>query len=81
MIDNEYIKFEVVDNGLGFNNSENKTDKVHQSLATQISKERLETLNKKKKKKISFEIREVFDNKGNVVGVTTSFLIPYISNM
>ena len=64
------IEFKVEDNGVGISNTSiNRNNELHHSLATQITKERLDLLNKNKKEKIFLEVKENFNknNEGNVL--------------
>lgn len=62
------IQISVEDNGIGF--SESTTPKAHTSLATQITKERLEALNKNSSKKVYFELSNLEQ------GAQVTFSIP-----
>ena len=76
----EMIEFKVEDNGVGISDkSINRNSDSHHSLATQITKERLELLNKNKKDKIFLEVKEKINN-DKVEGVLTIFCIPFIIN-
>lgn len=47
-------------------------------MATSITRERLENLNKKLKHKISLEIIDLFDDPGNPTGTKVVFEIPFM---
>jgi tetratricopeptide (TPR) repeat protein len=70
---NDFLIVVISDNGLGFNKQ--KSESEHISMATTITKERLELLNKGKIKKTTFSISEASSNKTNK-GVKISFEIP-----
>jgi len=75
------IEFKVEDNGIGLSDKKNSRDnESHHSLATQITKERLQLLNKNHKNKILLEVKEKIDSKNKTEGVLTTFFIPYIIN-
>ncbi|MCF6367206.1 MAG: tetratricopeptide repeat protein [Bacteroidales bacterium] len=79
-IDN-MIEFKVDDNGVGISDiKKNRNNESHHSLATQITKERLQLLNKNHKKKILLEVKEKTNKNNETEGVLTTFLIPYITN-
>lgn len=65
------LQVAVRDNGIGFSNNKTTEKEKHISLATTITKERLEFLNKKHKNKIHLEI-EAIEPSGTLV----SFTIP-----
>ncbi|MCD4691624.1 MAG: tetratricopeptide repeat protein [Calditrichales bacterium] len=80
--DDKMIEFKVEDNGVGISNTSiNRNNESHHSLATQITKERLELLNRNKKDKILFEVKEKTNKNNEVEGVITLFHIPYIINL
>ncbi|MBL7911315.1 MAG: tetratricopeptide repeat protein [Bacteroidia bacterium] len=69
-----YLIIEVCDNGFGL--GESKDSSMHISLATTITKERLELLNHKKAHKTIFSITEAFPESDNRKGVRVTFKIP-----
>lgn len=69
------VIFEVEDNGLGFNNTSNSNNGNHKSMAIGITKDRLAILNRKQKKKLSFDILDKSEA-GNGHGTIVRFLIP-----
>lgn len=73
---NGQLFFEVTDNGAGIMAKEKQTG--HQSLSTQITKERLESISRKNK--IIIETRNIAGTDNKVEGVKTFFEIPYIVN-
>ncbi len=78
--DDKMIEFKVEDNGVGISNTSiNRNNESHHSLATQITKERLELLNRNKKDKIFLEVKEKSNKNNEVEGVITLFCIPYIT--
>lgn len=65
----------VEDNGIGRTAAaKNKNASKHQSLATKITQERLNTLSKKTSKKATFEIIDKFDTKQNIAQGTKVIL-------
>jgi tetratricopeptide (TPR) repeat protein len=68
------LSIEVKDNGLGMSNKTSSEHKKHQSHALVITKERLKFLNKKRTKKIDFDIKSSVDH-----GTVISFQIPFKS--
>jgi hypothetical protein len=79
LLQEESVLIEVEDDGVGIEYSlENKLEdqKKHQSLATKISRERLQNLYRYKKKNIQFR---VLDKKklGKKSGTLVSFMVPY----
>ena len=71
--------FEIEDDGVGRTRakelSQNK-NKGHRSYATILTQERIEALNKKQKKKITFAIIDLTDKDGMASGTKVVFVIP-----
>lgn len=68
----ESLIVQVVDNGKGFDSTEeNKKESDHVSLATSITKDRLELLNRRRQQKIQFRIQSEVGK-----GTTVVFSIP-----
>lgn len=79
-LEDNLILFNVEDNGVGLQKSlNNKTNNEpqHQSLATTITKERLEIYKKTSRRDINFAISEKIDVSGEVDGTRVSFHIPF----
>lgn len=72
--ENKQLRFEVTDNGSGLDGEH----KVQKSLSTQITKERLERITEKKGGEI--HVRNMTDASDKILGVKTSFEIPFIYN-
>ncbi|MBE0648974.1 MAG: histidine kinase [Bacteroidales bacterium] len=75
------IRFEVEDDGVGREKAreiESKQKSRHRSMATSITRDRLNTLNKKLKKKIRMEITDLKDDTGKVCGTRVEFGIPVV---
>lgn len=81
------IRFEVVqeslqvtieDNGIGINRSESskEIDKEHKSMALKITQERLQLLNKSKRKKLTFSIEDKQNTDSALTGTRVLFTIP-----
>ncbi len=75
----------VEDNGIGIKaakNMKNKKGSEHKSLATIITRERIEILNKgKRKKRYSMQVNETTDVSGKVDGTRVKLIIPFHSNL
>jgi tetratricopeptide (TPR) repeat protein len=69
---NDYLEMEIIDNGSGLR-ADSKKDVS--SLATEITTERINLLNKNKRKKLSFTITEAFPTEVRK-GVKVNFRIP-----
>ncbi len=81
----DMLLFEMTDDGVGREkakelSTQNNTRKTHVSLATKITEERLENINKslKRKNKIKLNIIDLKDENGNASGTTVKFYIPFI---
>jgi hypothetical protein len=73
------IRFEVEDNGVGREKAheiESKQHSRHRSMATSLTRDRLNTLNKKLKKKIRMEIIDLKDAEGHGCGTKVEFGVP-----
>ena len=80
---NETILFEVTDNGIGYSKSRelrSEKENANESLAIQIVYERLENINKHKKKKIEIHISDRIDRLAQIIGTRVEFEIPVIYN-
>jgi len=69
-----FLKVEVIDNGVGLDHTNNNGQ--HISMATAITKERLQLLNRGKNKKTNFSISEAFPADPIRKGVKVTFEIP-----
>jgi len=71
----------VEDDGIGRERSQSmEKTKNHQSMATSITKERLEILSKKYKRKFTLEIVDLKDDAGQPLGTRVEFDIPLTIN-
>jgi tetratricopeptide (TPR) repeat protein len=78
-LDGNMLKLEIEDDGIGRKKAMEileKQNKNHRSMATNITRERLEALNRKSKKKIALEIIDLKDENGEVMGTLVQFKIP-----
>lgn len=81
VLNGKLIRFEVEDDGVGRGKAKEiqyKLDKDHRSMATDITHERLQVLNKKLRQKISLTITDLKDDKGNPAGTKVTFDIPLL---
>lgn len=80
LLNDDLILIEVEDDGIGINKAmelQKEGQKSHISLATKISKERLENLNKLEKGKISMDIVDLANIDKSQHGTKVTFKIPY----
>jgi sensor histidine kinase YesM len=80
MLEKDMIHIEVTDDGIGFKgSSEMKRKKVpgHESLAVKITRERLQMIYRKYRKKIRFSSSDILDEANNIAGARVSFAVPY----
>lgn len=76
-IKEEQLLCSIQDNGIGIEVSKrNKTKSNHQSMALEVTRERIESLSGKN----SFEIEEMKDEKQLVLGTKVSFKIPLLTD-
>jgi ligand-binding sensor domain-containing protein/signal transduction histidine kinase len=77
----EAVLLTIEDNGIGIAASrklKNSHKKGHTSLATVIANERIEVLNKGRRKNYFYlTVGDILDNEGNVIGTRVKFIIPY----
>jgi tetratricopeptide (TPR) repeat protein len=75
----DYFILEIEDNGVGRSKTkelEKTKRKDHKSMATTITKDRMDALNKKLKQKIHFKIIDLKDENGKATGTKVVFEIP-----
>ena len=80
--ENYILLVELEDNGIGREKSKKillEQNKDHKSLATIITRERIQVLNKKLKKKIVLTIEDLKDEKNKPIGTKVTFEIPCLS--
>ena len=73
------IHIEVEDDGVGRQRAqelEKELRKDHQSMATEITRDRIRVLNKKKKHKIEFSINDLKEDNGDAAGTLIQIDIP-----
>jgi LytS/YehU family sensor histidine kinase len=76
----DIINIDVIDDGIGFSGSsglKNGTTPQHESLAMQITKERLLLIYRKYKQKINFSFADILDDDNEVKGARVSFAVPF----
>jgi hypothetical protein len=78
-LEDGFIRFEVEDDGVGREKAqeiEATQGRKHRSMATSITVDRLEAINRKQKKKIRLEIEDLKDASGEACGTRVRFGIP-----
>ncbi|NTW31299.1 MAG: tetratricopeptide repeat protein [Bacteroidetes bacterium] len=78
----DMLLFEVTDDGVGREKSkeikeQSNDENKHVSLATTITQERIENINKSLKKKIKLDITDLKDESGYAMGTKVAFFIPF----
>ncbi|MBN3036531.1 MAG: tetratricopeptide repeat protein [Bacteroidales bacterium] len=74
---NGQLVFETEDNGIGREKShEFRNEGTHRSMATSITRERLETFSRRSKYKYCLEIVDLKDGRGNPSGTRVRFTLP-----
>lgn len=74
----EYLSIEIEDNGIGRKKAMElaaANPGKHHGLATAITRERIDRINREKKMKIAFEINDLNDNTGNASGTLIKITI------
>jgi len=78
-LDGDKVIFEIEDNGIGRQKAQeiqHSQNKNHQSISTGLIRERIKVLNRGKKDKITLEIIDLRDEKGQAMGTLVRFGIP-----
>ncbi|MBM3435378.1 MAG: tetratricopeptide repeat protein, partial [Bacteroidetes bacterium] len=76
--ENSHLIFTVEDNGIGREKAkELQVSEQHQSMATSITRERLEVLSKRHKQKYSLKLTDLMDDEGKPVGTLVVFEMPF----
>jgi predicted negative regulator of RcsB-dependent stress response len=76
------IEFSIEDNGVGREfAARHKKAKHSQSMATLITRERLEVMCKKFKRKFKLDVIDLKDNDGKAVGTRVVITMPYLENV
>jgi tetratricopeptide (TPR) repeat protein len=76
--ENTHLVFTVEDNGIGREKArELEISKQHKSMATSITRERLEILGKSHKQKFSLELTDLTDKSGTPCGTLVKFEMPF----
>ncbi len=75
----DYLRFTLEDNGIGIDQSHkiNAGNSRHKSLAIQITRERLENINRREKKKIELSIVDIGRKEAGKTGTRVTFSIPF----
>ncbi|PLX18066.1 MAG: hypothetical protein C0599_12745 [Salinivirgaceae bacterium] len=76
LISSSSLLVEVEDNGMGIGNSLSTKKIDHKSFAIEVTKSRLEKINRKRKHKLSFTIEELKSEDGLSLGTKAAFSIP-----
>ena len=82
---NDTLLCEIEDNGVGIETSQKSKEgsvRAHKSMALEITKKRLETMEKLDKKTVLLTIKEIKSNEGKTTGTKVSLELPleYIKN-
>lgn len=76
--ENNHLVFTLEDNGIGREKArELEISRQHQSMATSITRERLEILSKKHKQKLNLVLTDLKDDDGKPCGTLVEFGIPF----
>ena len=80
-IENGTLFLEVRDNGIGYENTLEKTDSEHKSYGTRITMERLNIFKQKYQEEFWYFIESLRDADGNVTGTRVKMTIPVIDRL
>jgi tetratricopeptide (TPR) repeat protein len=75
-VENDSLLMDIVDNGKGIDETAGHKD--HSSLALEITKERIDLLNKKRGRASTFHIGPAHPENPDMKGVRVSFVIPFV---
>lgn len=78
-LDDAFLQIRVTDNGIGIGSEQGKKNESkakHKSMAIDITKERLQVLNRSKKEKVTFVISDISDSGTRDSGTMVLFTIP-----
>ncbi|MBO7496180.1 MAG: histidine kinase [Salinivirgaceae bacterium] len=76
---NNTLTCQITDNGVGRKAAaeiEKKGEKAHKSVGMQLTRERLQDLNRKTKSELSYTITDLEDSNGNALGTQVTIVIP-----
>jgi tetratricopeptide (TPR) repeat protein len=73
----ELILCQVIDNGVGRNNSKEKQEN-HKSLSTTLTNDRIQLFNQERGDKFRISITDLEDKEGKALGTKVELLIPFI---
>lgn len=74
--DEKMLVCSVIDDGIGRKEAEANKPEGHRSLGMQVTRERLETINKQFKSNASFNIIDLKDNNGTAKGTRVDIILP-----
>lgn len=78
-LNDSVLQIKVTDNGIGIDSGKKSESKAkHKSMAIDITKERLQVLNKSKKQKVTFEISDISVQGSSDSGTMVLFTIPLV---
>lgn len=78
-LNDSVLQIKVTDNGIGIDSGKKSESKAkHKSMAIDITKERLQVLNKSKKQKVTFEISDISVPGSSDSGTMVLFTIPLV---
>jgi two-component sensor histidine kinase len=69
----------VKDNGVGISNIDKKANPLHESFGLENIRKRIEQLSVMQDKKITFDMREIADEKSSQVWTVVSIIIPFMN--
>ncbi len=76
---NDFINIEIEDNGVGRKKAGEilqKQDKDHKSMAIDITRRRIDVINRKSKHPVHFEIEDLYHDNGEARGTRVLFAVP-----
>ncbi len=76
-LENNQLNCQILDNGIGYKQStSHKKQSSHQSVALEVTKERIDMISKNS----TFKIEELKESKGKILGTLVSFSLPLITD-
>jgi tetratricopeptide (TPR) repeat protein len=75
-LESDVLLLVVEDNGIGRSRALELEEREHDSLASTITRERIDVMNRRKKGKVSLKLMDLVDANNNVLGTKASFYFP-----
>ncbi len=78
LVDDDYLRVEIEDNGVGRNYNRSQPRKSHRSMALEINRKRIDLLSKSFHRTFSRDIIDLYDEEGHAAGTKVIITLPII---